>query len=500
MEIYFDSRTQLIYKELCHQVKRVQECAESVVPDINDDIGKIASVQTAVFLKSKDVTSRGVVINGEATAALLYITENETAVSYVNLSKQFTLEYDVPDIDVDTIAHINLSVSNSEARTLNPRKVSVTFELCGELCCYKKSEIKTDTLLPDTEAAGLHAKYETRDVNFANSACEKTFSVNEQYAFPSGKPSTSRIVSETAEMIIADTQLIGTKAVLKGNVNICVCYLSSEVNYPLKAEFTSPFSQIIDIGTENMENCTAVIAVTSAYFDLTESINGDKMLDSEIHAVVQLVSRYKQTIKYVSDVYSNLMPVDCSIQNSQINVLSEIRHLKMTADERVSVADECMDVLSVFTSVSQVVVQQSKIAVAVTLDIVYRSKNGNLSAVRRLENLEDELESLPARLLGVRTADIYLRPDGAYIDAHMVIEAAYQTSIAIDLASVEGVITNSELSYDMAEYPTVTVVRAENETLWELAKAYHSSVEKIAAMNDISDGLSGKLLLIPKSE
>ena len=49
----------------------MQESAESVVPDTDDDIGHIATVQSYVMLKSKDITSRGVLISGEAVASLL---------------------------------------------------------------------------------------------------------------------------------------------------------------------------------------------------------------------------------------------------------------------------------------------------------------------------------------------------------------------------------------------------------------------------------------------
>ena len=137
MEISFENRVISTYREISHQTKRIQETAESVVPDTNDDIGKIASVQTAVFMKSKDVTGRGVLVTGELTASLIYITEGEKSVSYVRVSKSFSLEYDIADADANALAQVSLSIQNSEARILNPRKVSVTFELVGEMSCYR---------------------------------------------------------------------------------------------------------------------------------------------------------------------------------------------------------------------------------------------------------------------------------------------------------------------------------------------------------------------------
>ena len=188
-----------MYREIARQTRRIQETAESVVPDTNDDIGRIASVQTAVLLKSKDVTSRGVMVTGELTAALIYITESERGVSYVRLSKAFTMEFDTGEIDADALAQVNLSIQNSEARILNPRKVSVTFELLGEMSCFRQDNVITETVLPAASPEGLHAKCEKTEFVAANTVTEKTFAVNEQFIFPSGKPKPSQLVSQCVE-------------------------------------------------------------------------------------------------------------------------------------------------------------------------------------------------------------------------------------------------------------------------------------------------------------
>ena len=500
MEIGFENKTVSAYREVFHQVKRIQESAESVVPDTNDDIGRIASVQTSVLLKSKDLTSRGILVTGEASAMLLYITESEGGVAFVRVSKSFEMEYEIGDLQADTSAQIKLTVVNAEARVLNPRKVSVTMELAGELSCYRPETVNVETALPESACQGLHAKFETTEAVVANAVCEKTFAINEQYVFPAGKPSPMQLASQSVDFCVTETQSIGSKVIIKGSVNIAVCYLSEEVNYPVRAEFSSPFSQIIDTGEENMDSCTAVIELTSAYYDLIETINGEKAMDTELHAVVQLVSRRKQSVSYVSDVYSNLMPVQCSVQCGQISTVADVLRSKLSADERINIAEDCADVLSVFTSVSQVTAAQGKLTAAAALDVIYRTGDGHLSSAKRLINLEGECLAAPSRIISHRLSDVYLRPDGPAIDCHVSVEVAYQSSASAELARVVSVSLDEEAAYDLSQLPTVTLVRTDEETLWELAKRYHSSVERISLMNDLSDGMSGKLLLIPREK
>lgn len=499
MEISFENRVMSMYREIARQTRRIQETAESVVPDTNDDIGRIASVQTAVLLKSKDVTSRGVMVTGELTAALIYITESERGVSYVRLSKAFTMEFDTGEIDADALAQVNLSIQNSEARILNPRKVSVTFELLGEMSCFRQDNVITETVLPAASPEGLHAKCEKTEFVAANTVTEKTFAVNEQFIFPSGKPKPSQLVSQCVDFSLGEPQLIGAKVIVKGTVSLTVCYLSNEVNYPVKTEFSTPFSQIIDTGSEQMDHCSAVIQLTSCYCDLTDTINGEKALDTELHAVLQLVCYSRQSIEYISDAYSNLMPAQCTVQTRKFSSVSSVQQVKMSADERINVVEDCTDVLSVFSSVSQVTLLPDKISAVITLDIVYRTADGSLSAVRRFISVENPGSTSQARLISARIADTYLRPDGAYIDGHISVEVNYQYTTSMEINCVESVVLDDENAYDPAQFPAVTLVRAEGESLWELAKAYHSSIERIKAMNELEDSTEGKMILIPKA-
>lgn len=500
MEIVFENKSVNAYRELTRQVKRVQESAEAVVPDTYDDIGRIASVQSSVLLKSKDLTPGGVTVTGEASAVLLYITESEDSVAFVRLSKSFEMEYEIAGLDDSAAAHISLAVTNTEARVLNPRKVSVTMELTGELSCYMPAAVEVETLLPENSGRGLHVKMDTAEAVLVNAVCEKTFAFNEQYSFPAGKPAPERLVSQSVDIRVADTQNIGGKVILKGSVNVAVCYLSQDANYPLQAQFSSPFSQIIETGQEDMDSCSVLIELSSTYYDLIDTINGEKAMDTELHAVIQVVSRKRQSMSYVADAYSSLMPARCSTKSAQINTASEAQRSRLSADERVNIADDCEDVLCVFTSLQQVTAAQGRLSAAAALDVVYRTAGGQLASAKRLVNMEGDCAQTPARIIDSRISDIYLRPDGSAIDCRITAECLCQSSTAAELIQVDAVELIQEAAYDSAGFPAVTLVRVADESLWELAKKYRSSVESIEAVNDMSGGVRDRLLLVPREK
>ena len=120
MEVRFENKMSRACQEVGSVCKRVQENAECVVPDTEEDIGKIAAVQADVLLKSKDLGGRGVLISGEARAFLLVIAEQQNRLSLLRLSKPFTVELELPEQNAELLTQAALSVQAVDARILNP--------------------------------------------------------------------------------------------------------------------------------------------------------------------------------------------------------------------------------------------------------------------------------------------------------------------------------------------------------------------------------------------
>lgn len=498
MEICFENKSSNYCSEIFRHTKRCIESAESVVPDVSDDIGKVLSVQSCVLLKSKDVTGRGVSIAGEALASILYITELGESISFMRLTKPFTIEYDVEGISADTCAQIDLAIINSETRIINPRKISVTFEIKGELSCFRQEGIVTESILSEQCRDMLHTKHESAEMMLCTCATEKTFTVSEQFIFPDGKPTPDRIIYEQAKFIINENQLIGTKLITKGSMNISVLYLSDEVCYPVKAEFSTPFSQIADIGSEDMEICTAHAEISSAYYTISENINGDKLFDAEVHAVLQLAARSRKTVSYISDAYCNRMPVQLEAAERKYESICDKTTLKLSGDEKLELFEDCDEFLGVFTGPVCVQQEQGKFTAAITLDMLCKTNEGLLTSVQRKIMLESETQAKQMTVSEARLTDLFLRPSGQLLDAHITIELYCYELKTLEINSIEKIVLCEDEAYDLGIYPSVTLVKANGNDLWRLAKEYHSDIESIKRVNkDIAlDGSA--FLLIPK--
>ena len=103
------------------------------------------------------------------------------------------------------------------------------------------------------------------------------------------------------------------------------------------------------------------------------------------------------------------------------------------------------------------------------------------------------------RITDIKLVDVYLRPDGQYLDGHFCIELSCEIFETTEIDRINDVNLDEEHPVKLDELPTLTLVRCTGESLWELAKEYHSSVDKISALNDTEQDINGRMLLIPKS-
>ncbi len=104
-----------------------------------------------------------------------------------------------------------------------------------------------------------------------------------------------------------DTKVVGSKLILRGNANVALLYNPADGGEISKADFSSEFSQIIELDTPAGDSSfTIVLMLTNAYFDAEQSPHNPdgRMIIMEVHAVAQCIASERKQIAYISDLYS----------------------------------------------------------------------------------------------------------------------------------------------------------------------------------------------------
>ena len=493
MELQFRETTVKAWQDLMSLTKTIPLAMESVVPDTREDIGRILSVWPEIYLKSKELRNHGVLIEAEVQLTVFYIHEDENAVSSFSMSQGFRQEYELPGAEDKDILQLHLSIAGLQARALNPRKISVDLEIKADLSVSRDAEVVVSQALPEELAIPIHLQYTETEIALCTGICEKSFSVNEQLSFPEKDEQPSEIVGKKLRYKIREREIVSSRLLIKGEAQLTVFYAAQEMSFPRSTCFSIPFSQLIDLGDENTETAELQIVPTSDYLSLTEGIDGKKQLDVELHAIAQVRSGRKQTLRLVTDAYSNQMPCECRFVEQRMNQELRDQAVRFSCEERIDLPEEFLDLLAFYPAVGPCTEQQGSAAV----ELLCRSNDGKLFAMHRNLTLASNEPVHEMSNPDCELEDCHIWPDGKQLIVQMTVNGRGKTQDQIMVRRTDTLSLNEEQSYDCAAYPSLTAVWAETESVWELSKLYHSSPEAICFLNQ---DLGNRPLFIPKTK
>lgn len=498
MEVRLNTKTVSTLQQISDQEQQTQIDLETVVPDTRDDIGRIVTVQSNVFLKSKDITSRGMTVGGELEFSVLYITEDGKSLSVLHNSQGFSIEFEIPESDneINTLAQLQLRAI--EARLVNPRKLSLSADIIGKLQIFSEQQMPIEYFCPQESVNTVHLQSVERHCSAINAVCEKSFTLNEQFPFPDSSVSTAGLLYQKVQFQIGETQLIGSRLLIKGSMELTACCLSESSNIPISASFSAPFSQLLELGKERMDNCEVSIQLSAAYYNIVDTVGTGKVLDCEIHAVLQARSRCTEQIKLVTDAYSNQYPLEIETCELSLPELPDTQILPVSAEERVELPEDCAQCLAVFPTPGFPGIPDGKLCCHVTLDLLCRTTDGSFSTVKRVLSTESVPEERLYAMPTITLQSISYRPEGSALFVRVNLTAAWSMYRAKTERAVAALILDEAAPLDLASFPDLTVVHPNGESLWQLARSYHSSQEAIQKMNDALELSADTMLFIPR--
>lgn len=500
MEVRLNTKTVSTLQQLSDQEQQTQIDLESVVPDTRDDIGRVVTAQANVFLKSKDVTSRGMTVGGELEIAVLYITEDGKSLSVLRNGQGFSMDFELPEHEDELITLARLQLKAVETRLINPRKLSVSAEIVGKLQSFAQQQMPVEYRCPAENGSAVHLLTEQRQTSVVNAVCEKSFSINEQFPFPDSSVSTAGLLCQRVHFQIGEKQLIGTRLLVKGTMELTACCLSESSNLPVTATFSTPFSQLVELGKEQMDGCEASIQLNSAYYTVTDTVGAGKVLDCEIHAVIQIQTRCTETVMLVNDAYSNRYPME--IEQSELSLweMPTAITVPISIEERVELPEDTAQCLAVFPSLGLPGIPEKKLCCHVTLDLLCRTADGGFISAKRMLLSETALEESLRYAPAISMQNITYRQEGGALVVRINMSAAWSECRSMPQRAVTALLLDENAPVDQASFPDLTAVRPAGESLWELARTHHSSPEAIEKLNAALELSGDTMLFIPRVE
>ncbi|MBR1497203.1 MAG: DUF3794 domain-containing protein [Oscillospiraceae bacterium] len=500
MELSFDRNSMECWEESFSQTLRKEDSQDSVVPDTMPDIGGLVCCTGTPLIRGKDVTEGRVRLEANIPAKAVYTPEEGGGLYVLEVNLPLYVSFEDTGIAADSVCVAEIELAALEARTLNPRKISVRAETVFRVRCFTPAQIQS-VGAPAGETEGIHLLERVGAVTPLCAVTEKTFVLTDEFQLGAEQPDMARILSQSILPQVEEIRCVGGKLVVKGNVRSCLTYASAEgEGGSLRLE--TGFSQVVDAG-ELPEESHAVVSllVSGAYFEPGPDGRGGT---AEIHMVLQAMVYGKTGVTSVVDAYSARYPLELEREPLETGGIQTELSLRESFHETVPAPQSVGEILGAQLRPGLPAVEEGTVALPVTADIFYETTEGELCSVRRdfIWHLTQGLEpGQSLEVTAVALSEPALSPAAGGIELRVSAEVRAFLRQTQETERITGLRYDEDAAPDLSELPSLVLLRASNrDDLWTLAKENCSTVAAISEANGL-DSLGAvweKLILIPK--
>ena len=497
MEIELKNSTVPCCREISRQTKMMNDHIECVVPDVLEDIGKISFADVQLFLKGKEITAYGARITASLEATVFYISDSFDKVRSVKLSKEFFTDFENDEITPDSYLIASLTLQGLQPRLVNARKISLQFSAAVSLEAWTEDQLPAKmSLVTDENYAIQLLETETECVSAAE-ITEKTFAISEQFPLEEADSGALRLVCSDAKLIYTDHQMIGSKVLLKGCAEFHFGYETEHTACPCFSEKQVSFSVLIDAPGEACEMSSLVLQPTALYAEIGEAINGEHVVETELHATAQIVFSQRHMLHYITDAYSTRFPAHCLEASKEIGCSHTSELCEVSAEEKSEYESAAPNVIVRHAEILSTAKRDGKATACVIVGAVMEEENGALGYMQKLLNVETPLPADNSEIEAVRLLAFDVKVSEKEVVYSAKMQFAILTNESRQLQYVRAVELDSDTPLPFNSRPALVAVRRKNRSLWDLAKQYGSSSEAIEEMCEKYD-LPSDLLLIPR--
>lgn len=475
-----------------------------LVPDTKPDITRVLSVDANVKISKQKVEDGRIAVEGITYFKILYISEKEEQPLYsIDSSAGFEQDIEIEGIDAEMRSEVIVEVEHISFTVNNERKVGIKaiINLIGKCIEEKTVEITNDLEgLEDIQV--LKETFQYTDI--VGTSKSETL-IKDGFELGEDEYEIKEILKWNTVVLERETKITDGKAVVGGVVNLELLYIDEEYDNQLKMiKREIPFTHFVDIAdvSDDMQY-KLKLSMNELYHDVKENIRGETKI-VEIEGIVEIEAK-------VMDTRSRDILVDTYSLSKELEIIREQIELKenigmnrsnVLVKETLDVSPDHSPIAEVFSiDIKPILTDYDAVMDKVTIEgvlevaVMYkameepRSLHSFIQEVpfRHYVEFEGSDEGMEAEVeLFIEEID-YSIVNGEQVEAKVNIGAICEV-FCTKFIDVISDIEEAEEEIDLKARPSLIIYYMQpDDTLWEVAKTYRTTVQRILDTNQIED-------------
>ena len=481
---------------------------ESIVPDVKKDIAEIILVESKSFIEKTEMQKSRVLFTGISEFTVLYTAEDSNTLNSLSVKIPFNHIAESDGIIPEDKFIEHYETVHSECTLLNSRKISLKSILSVNFVSYRDISLPVVTKIKSSEI-----EVKTEDVAFSRivSAVKECFTVSDFLEIPSSAEALDTILLSRPSIKDASFKMVTGKAVIKGTLSVFQLYLSEEGTLS-HMQHDLPFTEIIDVpdlSDDDLLDFSFTIKSFTAENESTENPGRSFHVNADIlfSATVFITER----LSAVSDAYIPGMEVSVSTAICKKSEILKQEKFSLSLKDSIPLPTdmpENIQLCPVNAKITDLKAEESdgKVTISGTIDamLIYFSADHSV--------LSSQIHHLPLTEVfdsAVKNPEFFLKACITHTDYNFANQSNLDLRCFAELLIT---VSDNTDSYRLintvnignsiaSSRPSVIIYFVKSgDTLWDIAKKYSTTKEKIITANALEDDAilnAGMRLLIP---
>lgn len=465
------------------------------LPAYLDDIYRVVKCTSNSYVTSADISFNEVKIRGKCAIQVTYYNEN-SRLCFADFEEDFSKVFTLDNLGDSSFVRAVICDKYTNFRVINQRRIDIHTLSVLSISVYDKIKCPC---IKSVEASKLKSQT-VKTADIAASYIDK-IDFDEEVALPSDAAAVGRIISSTSYPTVTDVKVIKDKMLVKIDLKTTILYTADDDDGKIeKASYSFALSKIIDrSGLYDDDMVVADVALGSVFFKVKGTAN-EKVSVINIFGDVSLgltVIRENEA-KFVTDGYAVGRESESEYAEFTANTDGKFVSESKLVDVPITLGGDFTEVKELSLKLKSPVYKNGAINTAVDAAAIV-SSDGGLSSVSGSANIEIITEKYDDAVvsLAIDDYDFTIAPDGK-IDLRLNVRiSAYYFNV-----KTIPVLADITLGDELQSNHTLTVYFGkENESIWDIAKAFLSDEDKIMQENSLKNNVldASKVLIIPRA-
>ncbi|MBQ4110176.1 MAG: DUF3794 domain-containing protein [Clostridia bacterium] len=473
-----------------------------IVPDMKPDIGKILNSCAHVVISEKEIMQDRTVISGIVKINILYVSsEDDKTIRNIENMQNFTHVMELKGLRQSMILDVSSCVAEITENVINSRKINlaVKIKLCGT--AYNDENME---FISEAEEDDVHCL--CKCINTIRTSCVTSNDavLKEEFDVPSGKPSVFEILKVKTSITNKSVKPLLNKLVVKGNMVLSVLY-NAELD-GLKFEtmdFEMPFTEIFDIeGLTESSKCDTDFEIYDTNYFIKPNSDGDnRILVSETVLRVRTRAYENVCLNAVTDAYS--ITDNLKFETSKYDIDELLCEMCCDHQIKESVRFEALPPISKILNcastaeIVSAVIKNGKICVEgnVKTEVLYASidRDGFLNCAyfetpfSAAFDCEEAKEGMYCEVNTDILSDGYNITGDFELQIRMNIQLNFRVKKSAECELFKSLDKDEDNPCENTRADIVVYICDGNETMWDIAKKYRTTTERILTVNGLND-------------